>query len=78
MNRSLMEILEQVDDKKVIAFPIALSGNSTAAKKNQLAKISMAVPREIVDKSLHELREWELIIIAIQRDEYDRVATRKV
>lgn len=68
-----MDILNRVDDKKTISFPLSLSGSSSAAKKNQLAKISMAVPREIVDSSLTELRNWQLIIVAIPRDEYNKV-----
>ena len=70
---SLMDILNRVDDEKTISFPIALSGTCSAAKKNQLAKISMAVPREIVDRSLSELQNWQLIIVAIKREEFDKV-----
>ena len=70
---SLMDILNRVDDDKTISFPLALSGSSSAATKNHLAKISMAVPREIVDRSLTELRNWQIIIVAIPRDEYNKV-----
>lgn len=68
-----MDILNRVDDAQTISFPITLSGNSSAATKKRLAKISMAVPREIVDRSLHELEDWQLLIVAVKRDEYDRV-----
>jgi len=70
---SLMDILNRVDDEKTISFPLAQSGSSSAATKNHLAKISMAVPREIVDRSLTELRNWQIIIVAIPRDEYNKV-----
>ena len=69
---SLMDILNRVDEGSTIAFPLALSGNSSAAKKDRLAKISMAVPREIVNHSLQELNNWQLVIIAIPKPEYDK------
>ena len=69
---SLMDILNRVDNEKTISFPLRLSGHCMCATKGHLAKISMAVPPEIVNHSLHELDKWQLVIIAIPKPDFDK------
>lgn len=70
---SLIDVLNVANNEETFAFPLTLVGNCTVANKKHLAKITIVLPREIVDDDLRTLDDWELMVVAIKQDEYDRV-----
>jgi len=69
----MLEMLSKCSDDKTVAFPMMLSGKSNAVKNKDAATISMAFPRNVVNKSLNDLDKWTVFVVAIDKNEYNRI-----
>lgn len=70
---NLLEMLSKCKDEKTVAFPMMLSGTSNASKGKNAATISIAFPRNLVNKSLNDLDDWKVFIVAINKNEYNKI-----
>lgn len=70
---NLLEMLSKCEDEKTVAFPMKLSGTSNASKGKYAASVSIAFPRNVVNKSLNDLDDWNIFIVAIDKNEYNKI-----
>ena len=63
---TIKETFEEIlDAKEVQCFRIGIDGNCNASTKNRLARISIMLPRTVVDGNLKDLDKYVFFGIAI-------------
>ena len=71
MTVDLRTCLDKCDGEKVLAFPLRpLTVTASTRKKVATAKIEL--PRNVIDRDIRDLDRWVVMVIAIDRDEYDK------
>lgn len=77
MKRTTFEIMEELKDdyENMKVFPFYQNGASYSAnhKKGVPARISIALPSDIVDDDLKELDNWMFRVIAFRKSKLDEM-----
>ena len=68
----LLRLLERCDEDKTLAFPL-LHTSITAASKRKLANARIELPRNLVDDDVRDLNKWVCMVVAIDKNEYNRI-----
>ena len=68
----LLQLLERCDENKTLAFPL-LHTSITAASKRKLANARIELPRNLVGDDVRDLNKWVCMVVAIDKNEYNRI-----
>jgi hypothetical protein len=68
-----LEAGELKDGEDVAVVPFVQNGMAYAATKTKPCRVSIAIPRDMVDENLRDLHDWHFQIIAVKKDKYNKI-----
>lgn len=68
----LVTVLNQCDQGKTLAFPLQHI-SITAASKRKTATAKIELPRDLVGDDVRDLNKWVCVVVAIDKNEYNRI-----
>ena len=68
------ELLKEIRKDKIFNFPLRLYGQAFAQNKKtgKPARVTIALPENIVGEDLKDLDKWAFVIFAIDKKEWDK------
>lgn len=70
---SFIKVMEHFfDSEHANVFPLVQNGTSYGSTKKKQARISIAMPREVCDSNLKDLRKWKMFVLAYSKEEFEQ------